>query len=563
MNNIIQNEKDGSFTALMRGVYIDTRRFLFLVMTTFVINLFSLAVPLFTLQVYDRILSFQSYGTLNVLAVGVIVVVVLDVILKTCRNHIIGWASATFENAAYNFTLNHLLNLRHNKTKSVSPSEQLNQIDNIARLKSFYSGHALVNIIDLPFVLVFLGFIAYFSVTLFLISVLLLTFFAIYALFIGVKIKKTLQNKDLNDDERISFTTEILNNIHTVKMLGLENAFHRQHEHLQSENILTSYNLSEENAHSYNVASLFTQTMMVAMVSIGALLVLDGDLTMGVLIACVLLSGRVMQPIQKALTFWVSYQEHKIAKDKLEALLSLPVRQYNPIDEDHLAKGKLHLKAVNYSEIDGGQPLLKDINLRLSPGSAIALVGTPSKEKTTFMHLILGLISPDEGSVQVDNIEAATIPPSDIAKYVGYLSADTEIFQGTIMDNITSFRPNLETQAIEMSKYLGIDKVVSKLANGYQTMLFDGQADPITPGMKQRITIARILINRPRIVLFDFADRSLDKEGYNHVFKLLGQIKGQATLVLASNDKNIIQLADQEYSFEDGSLLAVRKKRVK
>lgn len=545
-----EKPKKSTFTT---GLYLNFVDIVLLIFCSLIINLFSLAVPLVTLQVYDRILSFQSIGTLQVLTAGVAVIVLLDIVLKICRSSIIGWTSARFEHAAFTGVLEHLMRTKLSALKTFSPGEQLHRISAIAKLKSFYSGQSLISLIDLPFVAVFLGFIAYLSGPLVLMPIALLMLFGAYAALLGRSMKRALLLRDADDDKRINFISEILDNIHTVKMLGLEQAFQRRHEALQGESIHDSHILSEQNAQGYNAASLFTQIMMVAMVSIGALMVLSGSMTMGVLIACVLLSGRVMQPVQRALSFWIGFQEYRLAKSKIDELFNLPEQKVVGADTLKTPKGKLEIKGLGfaYGEKD---PVFKGLNLKLSPGKAIALVGPPGDGKTTLMKLMAGLYEPNSGQILIDGTEVSETPKGELANYVGYLPSDADIFQGTIMENITGFRPELEDQALEIAGYLGIDRVVSKLAAGYQTKLFDGPADPITPGMKQRVTLARVLANKPRILLFDHADKSLDKDGYNHLFRLLGQLKGQATMVLVSNDRNVLHLSQEEYLIEDGQV---------
>ena len=156
-------------------------------------------------------------------------------------------------------------------------------------------------------------------------------------------------------------------------------------------------------------------------------------------------------------------------------------------------KGKLEIKNMDFA-YSGGKKVFNKLNLNLSPGKVISLGGPSGNGKTTFLKLIAGLHDPVNGDILIDNLNTCRIPYTDLPKYVGYLPSESNIFQGSIMDNLTGFRPEMEEQALEIAGYLGIDKVVSKLSQGYRTQLFDGPADPITPGMKQRITIARVLV---------------------------------------------------------------------
>lgn len=546
--------------SISKGLYLKPFDICILIFSSLIINLFSLAVPLVTLQVYDRILSFQSVGTLQVLSAGVGVIVVLEIVLKLSRSSLIGWTSARFEHAASMGVLRHIMSAKLGELSAFSSGEQLHRMSAIAKLKSFYSGQSLISLIDLPFVAIFLGFIAYLSGPLVIVPVLLLAAFGLYALALGASMKKALVMRDHDDDRRINFISEILDHVHTVKMMGLEAAFQRRHEALQGQNIQDSHVLSEKNAQAYNAASLFTQAMMVAMVSIGAMMVLGGQITMGVLIACVLLSGRIMQPVQRALSFWVSFQDYRLAKKKIDELMDVPVQVKMAAQGLSAPKGKLEIKDLTFGY---GQDkfLFKDLSLKLAAGKAIALGGPPGDGKTSLLKLIAGLNEPHNGEILIDGLKTCRIPCAEISKYVGYLPADADIFQGTIMENLTGFRPELQEQALEIAGYLGIDKVVSKLAAGYQTQLFDSPADPLTPGLKQRITIGRVLVNKPRLLLFDYADKSLDRDGYNHVFRLLGQLKGQASMIIVSNDRNILHLAQEEYVIEDGKLVVMDNSR--
>ncbi len=549
----------GKFTftddVLLKENYLSGSTLFTLVFSTLIINICALIVPLITLQVYDRILSFHSIGTLNVLMSGAVIIVILDALLKLCRSAMIGWSASRFAHAAYTKVLKHLMYATPGALKTYSHGETLQRIGAIEHLKSFYSGQALVSLIDLPFVLIFLGFIGYLSGTLVIVPLALLGAFGIYALYLAGAMEKALLLRDQDNNTRINFLSEVLNHVHTAKMLGLENALQRRYEALQGQHIADTYALNSRNSQGINAASLFTQIMMVSMISIGALMVLNGQMSMGVLIACVLLSGRIMQPVHRALSFWVSFQDYRLAQEKIKDLLTLPVLEKEALPADALPKGKLSINTLHFTHEGRDQPLFNGIDLTLMPGESIALLGPPGDGKTTLMKLIAGLYHPEQGTVRIDGLDTSLIPNAAIARYVGYLPSDAVIFQGTIMENLTGFRPEMEDQAREMAGYLGIDKVVSKLAAGYKTRLFDGPADPVTPGIKQRITLARVLVNRPRILLFDFADKSLDKEGYNHLFKLLGQIKGQAAMVLASNDRNILHLAQEEYVIENGVLV--------
>lgn len=532
-----------------------------LILISLLVNVFSLAVPLVSLQIYDRILNNNGVGTLNVLCAGVVIVVILDAVLKLCRSSIITIASAKFEHETYTGSINQLIQAKMRSVQKYSPAEWLHRLGSISKMKNFFNGQALMAIIDIPFVVIYMGLIAYLAGWLVCVPIGLLVLYVGYAYIVEYSVKRVLVSQNKGNSARIKYLSDILEKIHTVKMLGLEKAFLRGYEEFIGSNVSVSYNVVNKNAQMMAMSTLFTQLMMIAMVSFGAMMVLAGQLTMGGVIACVLLSGRIMQPIQRAMSLWMSYQEYKIAQKDLNEITELEETQRVYASQLDNPKGKLEIKDLVFSYKHEAEktPLLNGINLSLKPGTIMALQGNVGDGRKTLLKLIVGLYQPDSGTVVLDGVEAGSYPMSEISKYVGYLPSDAQIFNGTIIDNITGFRKELEDKVPEMAKLLGFDSMVSKLPKGYQTVLSNSLADPLTPGIKQRITIARVLINRPKLLLFDFADKSLDREGYNHVFRLLGQIKGQATMIIVSNDHNLMHLAHEEYRIESGKLIPQKR----
>jgi ATP-binding cassette subfamily C protein LapB len=198
--------------------------------------------------------------------------------------------------------------------------------------------------------------------------------------------------------------------------------------------------------------------------------------------------------------------------------------------------------------------ILNNVNLDLKLGDVISISGDKSCGKSTLLKLITGLYSPGRGSILVNGKSASKFPARELIRHVGYLAMEGAIFKGTIAENLTAFGEIPENQVQEVVGLLGLDKEIEKLPAGYETNLDGSETDVIPPGLKQRIAIARVLSTKPRIILFDNADRSLDKEGYNQVYKLLARLKGKATMIICSDDRNILRLAMHDYVLVDGTL---------
>lgn len=518
------------------------------------INVLSLAMSLVMMQVYDRILVYHNLGTLNLLCLGAGLAVVMEAGLKLCRAYIVGWAAAVFEHTVACNAVRHTLTQEVSQTEDLGIGEYLQRIGAIGKIRDFYSGQSLSTLIDLPFIFIFLSIIAYLGGVLVCAPLLLLVIIGICAFNLGKRLKIMLSRRHKADDARYNFLIRALSGVHTLKSLGLEAPFERRYERWQSDSSHANFEVATLNAAAYDQGVISSHAMMVMVAVAGAPMVLAGNLTLGALIACVMLSGRIMQPLQRALGFWTRLQDIELAHQKLsdhfsDSLLgdTLPAKQEEK-------EGRVELKDVSFF-YEGQEKLLDNITLALKPGDIISISGEHGAGKQTLLKLIAGMHPPIEGSVRINGIEPHLYPSEELVAHVGYLPPDGVIFRGTIAENLSRFGRVPEERIHEMTKLLGLDQEIALLPAGYDTKLDGGHSDAITPGLRQRIAIARVLVSKPRVLLFYNADRALDKEGYNYVYRLLGRLKGLVTMVLVTNDQNILQLADTHYHLEQGKLI--------
>lgn len=525
---------------------------LHLILASLALNVLALAMPIFVMQVYDRIIANNSIGTMNVLVIGVVTVVIFDAIIKISRNYISNWAGMVYEYVLSSNAMRYFINSDIVRMERKGPGELLQAVNSFTKLKSYYSGQALIILADIPFVILFLVLIALLTGPLVIVPITVIALFIYIAKKHGDDLNRSIKDKDLHENIRYNFIVETLSGVHTVKAYGLESVFQRRYEKLESESSLASYNLSLLNSKSNNITTFFSQLMTISIVGFGAPLVIQGDYTSGTLIGCVMISGRLMQPVQKGLQLWSKMQDFIIASEKARKIFNIPQlrrkKQYNK----NARAGKVEVENLSFSY--GKQRILNNINLQLFPGEIIAINGFHNAGKTTLLKLIAGIYGPNKGKVKVDGVNVIDYLADELICHVGYMSEEGIIFKGTIMDNITGFDESKELKAKEIAILLDIHKEISMLPNGYETMLNDGIADPIPPGLRQRIAMARVLVNKPRLIIFDNASRGLDRAGYNSVIRLLGLLKGKATMIIVSSDLNIRRLVDREFALEDGEL---------
>lgn len=528
-----------------------------LLLGTLAISVLSLSFPVMTLQVYDRILPNPGTGTLPVLITGVCLAVVLESCLRLCRAYMIGRAGAAYEHRMACAAVQRILNADLTKIGPHGIGEHLHRMGAIGKLKDFYNGYALSVVAELAFVPLYLGLIVYIGRFLAIVPAAVLLLFIMVSLWRGYCLRKALQAREAADDRRFNFLIEALEGVHTLKAFALEKLFERRYEALEEDSTFGNYNVTRETAATFNAGAVFSHLMVASVISAGAWLVLNGMLTTGGLIATLLLSGRMMQPIQKALALWARYQDYVLARRNVETLFATPQKQTIVRAEEYclVPDGRLSLRDLSFRYHAEDELVLDGIDLQLKRGDVVLISGAHGAGKTTLLNLIAGIYAPAGGSIEIDGADIATFKAGELAHHVGYVRSRPPMFRGTIRDNITCFGQTDATQAKEIAALLGVDKDVAKLPGGFDTFLHGNNTDSIPPGLKQRIAIVRVLATKPRLILFDNADHALDRDGYAKIYSLLARLKGKASMILVSDDRNIRALADRHYELTDGVLV--------
>ena len=533
-----------------------------ILLASFTINVLSLALPIVLLQVYDRILPNQGTGTLALLILGIGVALGLEAYLRLGRSRLTSWAGARFEHGAGFLAVKRLLHadlMAYEKDGSGVHLERLNALNS---LRDYYSGQIVLTAADLPFVAIFLALIAYLAGWLVYVPLALLAAFALVAVAVGARLRGALQQRAVDDERRYNFIIEVLTGIHTVKGLNMEPLMVRRYERLQENCARDDYRVALLSADANNASALFSQLTMVAVAAAGSTLVIDGALTIGGLAACTLLAGRTMQPIQRALGIWTRFQSIQIARQDVRKLFELPLETEEGLAPISRMTGAIELKDVSFTHDPEHTPLLEGVNLSLSPGECVALTGEAGSGKSTLLALMMGLMRPTQGQVLIDGQDMTRFEADSIRRQIAYLPQDGVVLSGTILDNLTMFRgDDFEDEALRAARLLLLDKVVARMPKGYDTRIGDGAFDAMPRGVKQRLAIARALVNRPRIVLFDAATSGLDGTGDAVVRAVLERLKGKCTLVLVTYRPSLLRLADRMFEIRDRQVVEVEPRR--
>lgn len=533
-----------------------------LLTSSIVINLLSLGLPILTLQVYDRILPNQGSGTLPILISALCMVVVLEIVLRLARTYLINWKGAAFEYETMSRAIKGILNADLSMVNATGVGENLNRLSAISRLRDFYNGYTMITVVDLCFAGVFMGLIAYIGGWLAIVPIAIMALFLGSSFYYGRKLKSGLAARDHADDRRYNYMIGTLEGVHTLKSMGLEEHFMRRYERYECDSTLANYNVTIAASSSFNAAGVYAHGIIAATIAVGALMVLNGQMTAGGLIACILLSGRLMQPVQRGLGLWARYQDFLVSQEKANQILNIPQVQWrNMVETDQLMGDKLatlSLRDVGYYIHSQNRWLFNKVNLHMKQGITVHITGGHGVGRTVLMNMICGAYKPSDGQILIEGKNIQDYNKDDLVHKVGIINAESEIFRGTIMDNLTRFGLTSFESMHDLLESLGIERDVSKLAMGYDTFLHGVEPDTVTPGLKQRIAIARILALRPKVVLFDDADRNLDRNGYKNIITTLGALRRDTCLILVTDDKYISRLAQFHFELTAGGLIPIQ-----
>jgi ATP-binding cassette subfamily C protein LapB len=495
------------------------------------------------------------------LVLGVGLALILEAFFRLGRSYITAYSGAKFDHIAGCRALSHAMGTDIVRFEKEAAGVYLHRFNAIENLKDFMSGNNLLVFIDLPFGIIFLFMVGYIGGVLVLAPILLLLVFAVLTVFMGSGLKKALDERSTWDDRRYNFLIEVLTGIHTVKGLALEAQMVRRYERLQETTAGVIKKVAFQNGVAQSFGSVFSQITLISVAAFGSVLVINEALTIGGLAACTLLSGRALQPLLRAMGVWTHYQNIKLSKKRVNSLLSLPqekesrdsfansetVLNFQMLPKSEIG-GRLAFEQVSFGYGGDEADLFQDMDAQFFSGSTTAIAGPNGSGKTTLLWLAMGLIAPTQGRVLLNGEDMAYLPKEEIHNRIAYLPQNGTIFHGTIMENLTMFRKGSSIdRAISLSIGLGLDDTIKRLPLGYDTIVGDGAADSLPGGIRQRIAIARALVNEPEIILFDEANTSLDAAGDEILKNAMFQLKGKSTIILVSHRPSLLKIADQGY----------------
>ena len=526
-------------------------------LAAFLANLFALGMPLFIMNVYDRVVPNQAFDTLWVLALGLSVMLVSDLVLRTMRGRFVDLASSRADVKLSAFIMERVLGMRMEQ-RPASAGSFASNLRAFESVRDFIGSATVVAFIDLPFALIFMLVIGWISWLMLIPLGVGALIMLLYALAVQGRMHELAETTYRAGAQRNATLIEGLVGFETIKALAAEAPIQRKWEKSAALLARVGAQLRLLSSTASNTSAFVQQSINVAIVIIGVYMISERQLTLGGLIACTMLASRAMAPVGQVAGLLVQYHTAATALTSLNEVMAREVER--PDDSTFISRGRLKgaidFRDVSFSYPGQSTPSLRNLSFSIKPGEKVAILGRIGSGKTTLEKLILGLYRPTEGAVLVDGIDLRQLDPAELRRQIGYVQQDVMLFYGSLRENITLGAPLAEDAAIVKAAEIGgILSLVNQHPQGFD-MLVGERGESLSGGQRQGVAIARAVINDPPILLLDEPTSSMDHSSEDDIKRRLTEFARDKTVLLISHRTSLLDLADRIIVMDGGRIMA-------
>lgn len=523
----------------------------------FFINMFALALPLFTMNVYDRVVPNAAFETLWVLALGMLVILIGDVTLRTLRNYFIDLASRRVDIDLSAKIMEQALGMRLEHRPASVGSFAVN-LRSFETLRDFIASATINSVIDLPFALLFFGVIAWIAWPV-LIPVLAGIFILVgFALLMRPRLQRLTESAYQAGAMRNAALIESLTGLETLKAMGAESVMQRKWE--DATRFLAGVTVRSRLASSsVTQATVWCQQLIsVCVIITGVYLIAAGELTMGGLIASTMLAGRSVAPFGQLAGLITQYHNARIALSSLDAMFDTPVDHKK--DGAYVSRDKFE-GAVEFKDVAFSYPAAETLSLRgvsfsVKPGEHVAILGRVGSGKSTLEKLAMGLYRPSEGEVLVDGIDLRQLDPREYRQAIGYVPQDITLFHGTLRDNLSLAHRGLTDAALLRAvERAGLADFVNRHPSGFDMQISE-RGDSVSGGQRRCIGLARALVHEPNVLFLDEPTGSMDNTTEKMVIENLKAFIDGRTMIVVTHRNALLALVDRIIVVDAGRIVA-------
>ncbi len=523
----------------------------------FLVNLFAIAVPMFSMNVYDRVIPSRAEETLWMLAVGVLLTVAFDYILKMIRSHFVDLAGTRIDVKLSALIMERVLGMRLiDKPLSVGSFAQT--LRSFESVRDFMSSATVTTIVDLPFAIFFVVIIGWISWPLIFIPIIIAIIVILYSLYVKRQVHALTEQSSRTTALRNATLIESLSALETLKALGAENHIQARWESISAQLAKVSSSIRHKSHSATGLVASMSSVAVVLNVILGVYLIDLKMLTMGGLIASGMLIGRVIGPLAQMVGLIMQYENARISLSMLEEQMKKPKERSDEttyVHRDHI-QGNIEFQDVKFSYPGQESFALNGVSFKINQGEHVAVIGKTGSGKTTLTRLMMGMYQPKEGAVRVDGIDLRQLDPADLRANIGCVEQHTVLFFGTLRENITLGAPYAEDSQILQAADVGmLSDMINRHPRGFD-MLVGERGEFLSGGQRQCVAIARAALMSPSILLFDEPSSAMDFTTESAFIEKMRAYTQNKTMVVVTHRMSLLALADRVIVLDQGRVVA-------
>jgi ATP-binding cassette subfamily C protein LapB len=525
-------------------------------LSSILINLFILATPMFTMNVYDKVVPNDAIATLWVLAAGIITIYIFDTLLRFVRNYLLEVAGKKSDIIMSSIIFSQVLNLKMDQWPA-SIGSFASQLREFESIRNFFTASTIATLVDLPFSIIFLLVIYYIGGPMIAVPLIIIALLMLYSFILVKPLKASVEATYEATANKNAHLIETLRTIKTVKALGVAN--YSQWVWEESSGTIANRSMRARILSSSItvVTNLMVQFNTIGLIVFGIYRISDLELSLGGLIAIVMLSSRAVAPLGQIAALITSFEQTRTAFRSLDELMQKSVER--PEGQSYVRRpgfeGAINFREVDFSYPESSKKSLTGISFKINAGEHVGVIGKVGSGKTTLMKLVIGLYQADSGSIAIDNIDINQIDPADLRKNVGYLSQDIELLRGTIRENIAYKDLHVnDEKLLKAAEICGVDLFVNQLPQGFDTQVGE-DGGFLSGGQRQAIALGRaVMLNEPVLIL-DEPTNSFDNTTESIVKKRLFEYTRDRTLLLVTHKAPMLELVERLIVIDEGRIV--------
>ena len=501
------------------------------------LQLIALATPLFTQAIIDKVIVHRTQSTLIAIAVAMAIFTVFSSLLTWVRQYLVLHTGNRVDAVLGAAVWEHLLKLPMRYFEHRSTGVVAARLHGVENIREFVSGAAVSLVLDLPFLVVCLGLMFWYSVMLTCVALAILAVIGIVSVLAAPAFQKQLNEQFLMGARNQAFVTEHIAGFETVKSLQMEPQLRQRYAGYLATFLQASFK-TKQVGNTYNVfANSMDQFQTLLILMLGAYTVMtEPTFTIGMLVAFQMFAGKLSQPVLRIVGLWSQFQQASLSVQRLGDVMNAPTEPDSLVPK-RLADGtgRIDVQGLAFRYADDRPLLYQDLNLTIEPGKAVAIMGPSGTGKSTLAKLLLGFYQPTAGQIRIDGIDIRHMAANELRSYFGVVPQETMLFSGTIHANLTAANPaaTLE-QVVQACRMAGVHQVIEELPQGYQTEVGE-RGVGLSGGQKQRLAIARALLKGPKVLIFDEATSALDAETAESFARTVNALKGKVTMLFITH----------------------------